>query len=473
MIKIEKVKKLKNTFKIIDRLLLTRDYEIISKDFDDKSKIQLKKNSKGFSFSLRHSETLFRYDRFDFEDIILKRDNFNFKVNKLYGTKRIFGEVRGFLGSFNSINFDKSRQQFHRLIIPLKIKPNFIYTLESAGLDYEYKNKTSTRLAIQVSLNENMFHLYKVSKILNDDTKPSYIVIDTYGQMSFDTFSEICHSILIGFGFISGAFIQGEGFFFQYKDSKLNIPCSFYHNQFRDSVKASYIPINSNPHGIMLKRQIADKYQGKIGVLKEEQFSKLCQLIHNEDYLKTALFLISEAKNTSLVSSPGLFSIALETLTNLLYVKNKKISPPIADKAVARKLRSDLKTTFENYSMKLNESSKAIIKNRFDNLNQRTNREKLILPFKALGIKLNTLDIQAIEQRNSFLHGNIPMVRDIKPQNIHEEDKFRYYLHLKLFTLLSSLILKMCGYKGYIVNYPKIYEKLTGVKSRERYYRKI
>ncbi len=471
--KISGLKKLQNTFKIIDRLLLKRTYSASSEDFPKGSLIELSKELRGFTFRFEHSDLLFKNEIFDFKNILLKRGEFQIKVNAFYATSRTFGEMSGIVGSFNSINFDTSNRQFHRLIIPCSEKPNYVFSIENVSVEYKYKQHTSTRLAIEVDIPEGKFHLYQVFKKLNDKTKPSYIVIDCQTSMQFQEFSEICHSILISFGFVSGSLIQNEGFFFQYRNPELNVPTSFYHTQFRKSIKASYTPIYSNPHGIIHDRKVADKYQDKIKVMSSLSFSRLCHLVHLESDMKSALFLILETNTTSLVSSPGLFSIALETLANFVYQKNESGLAPIPDKKIAKQLRSELKTVIQKHSKEIGVDAEAILSNRIDQINQRTNREKLLIPFNILGIELNDLDIQAIEQRNSFLHGKIPMIQDEKPENISEEDKLRYFLHLKLFTLLSALILKLSEFNGHIVNYPKIHESSTGKKLREKHYRKI
>ena len=448
-------------------------YSASSKDFGNSSLIQLRKELRGFSFRFEHSDMLFKHEMFDFKNILLKRGKFQLKVNAFYTTSRTFGKMSGIVGSFSSTNFDASKLQFHRLIIPCPEKPNFVFSIENVSIEYKYKQHTSTRLAIEVDLPEGRFHLYQVFKKLNDKKKPSYMVIDSQTSMQFPEFSEICHSILIGFGFISGSFIQNEGFFFQYKNPELNVPTSFYHTEFRKSIKASYTPIYSNPHGVIHDRKVADKYLDKIRVMSGLSFSRLCHLAHSESDMKSALFLILETNTTSLVSSPGLFSIALETLANFVYQKNESKLAPIPDKKFAKQLRSELKTVIQNHSKEIGAEAEAILNNRIDQINQRTNREKLLIPFNVLGIELNEIDIQAIEQRNSFLHGKIPMIQDEKPENISEEDKLRYFLHLKLFTLLSALILKLSGFNGHIVNYPKIHELSTRKNLREKHYRKI
>lgn len=89
-------------------------------------------------------------------------------------------------------------------------------------------------------------------------------------------------------------------------------------------------------------------------------------------------------------------------------------------------------------------------------------------------IELLPADLQVLETRNDFLHGRIP---DFNKLGIDREDNIKnkdmYYASVRLFTLLSMLILKWIGYDNYVLNYPKIHEKYCQIKLKEPYYRKV
>ncbi|SHM82673.1 hypothetical protein SAMN05443669_10932 [Flavobacterium xanthum] len=53
-----------------------------------------------------------------------------------------------------------------------------------------------------------------------------------------------------------------------------------------------------------------------------------------------------------------------------------------------------------------------------------------------------------------------------------EIDDHMMYISAKLYTLLSKLILKMCGYEGYVINYSKFYER-NSIKTTEEYFNEI
>lgn len=65
------------------------------------------------------------------------------------------------------------------------------------------------------------------------------------------------------------------------------------------------------------------------------------------------------------------------------------------------------------------------------------------------------------------------MIKGEQPEELESADRFRYYLYLKLYTLVSAIILKYCGYDSFILNFPKIYENSTKIELKEEHYRKI
>ncbi len=57
---------------------------------------------------------------------------------------------------------------------------------------------------------------------------------------------------------------------------------------------------------------------------------------------------------------------------------------------------------------------------------------------------------------------------------IEGELESTYYIALRLYVLICSLVLKSAGFSGYVLNFPKIHEKTTGViLEGESFYREI
>jgi hypothetical protein len=68
-----------------------------------------------------------------------------------------------------------------------------------------------------------------------------------------------------------------------------------------------------------------------------------------------------------------------------------------------------------------------------------------------MGINLSSDDQDCINNRNKFLHGNIPFDHETKENRRKELSKINLTAHL----LTCALLLKYAGYKGPIKNYLK------------------
>lgn len=247
-------------------------------------------------------------------------------------------------------------------------------------------------------------------------------------------------------------------------------PTSLAYKQLRGSVKFSYIPIYSNPFGYIRDNRIASLFKDKLRPLSLIEFSKLCHYCHTNNDIKNVILLLTEAQTQSLVSSPGILSIALETLSNIIYKENEPNLSPIKSKSVAKKVRKEIIKVINTFDKEIDDEGRAILIAKIDQINQTTNRDKLLSPFKILNIPLSKTDIAAIDQRNAFLHGRTPMFQS---STENKDGRFRYYLFFKLYVLVCSVILKYVGFDNSLVNFPKIYEKTTGILIDEDYYREI
>ena len=204
------------------------------------------------------------------------------------------------------------------------------------------------------------------------------------------------------------------------------------------------------------------------------EFSILCnKLITNDEFTATILLIIESTK-ASLIFRPSGYSIALETLSDIIIGAKKEKIAPINSKQDFKDLKKDLIEVLNKHSTKESFIDVNTLKIRIENINQITNLESLKKPFSILGITLLDEDLKVIKSRNDFLHGRVP---DFKKQganrSIELKDYDLYYASVRLYTLLNVLIFKMIGFDNYVLNFPKIYEKYTKLKVKENYYRKV
>lgn len=471
--RIENMIDLSESFELLDKIREIDDGIISSKEFSSSYKIQLQPNDKGIKFTLFHDSFIFKHDKWDFKDLEINQNDLKIKIPYLYLTEKTGGQVNGKIPSFEYGFFNKEESKYHRLALPLNKKLNFTFSVENVLIDYNYKSGIHTREATEIIINDKLFHFFIAKKKITESSDRDYLVLESKALMSYSEFSEYCFSVLISFGFVSGDFINNDGYFIQYENDSMKDVVGIAYRQMRGSIKCQYVPTYSNPFGYIHETEKAEFYKDKVRTLNLREFSNLCQYCHENDHIKSILLLLIEVHTQTLVSAPGILSIALETLANVLYEENESSLAPIKSKSISRKLRKEFLKILDNYSYEIDAEGKEIIKSRIDQINQRTNRDKLLIPFKILKIPISSTDIEAIEQRNAFLHGRTPMVQEIEPKSLNEADKFRYYLYLKLYVLVSSIIMKYIGYDNLVVNYPKIYEKDIGIELDEEYYRQI
>jgi len=170
---------------------------------------------------------------------------------------------------------------------------------------------------------------------------------------------------------------------------------------------------------------------------------------------------MTESSNYPLEIKASTYSVALETIKNIIIEDNQEKINPFKSKKVASSTIKILKSEIE----KIDDSefnSKESVLNKVEQLNQVGNKDSLILSFKLLNLTLTEDDKRCINMRNDFLHGRIPY-------NSESGDKDNELQHIvyKLHLLVTSLIMKNAGYSGLMLNYIKLVELLYFKKKIE------
>jgi len=266
---------------------------------------------------------------------------------------------------------------------------------------------------------------------------------------------------------------QDEGYFFAYDSSDLKIPNHTHYSELRNSITSPYTPIYSNAYGYLhdkVPHKTADQIYRSLRVLSLDEFSRLCQWAHRSIEFSSILLLIIEACSSSLLVMPTGLSVALEGLTNLISKDNEEALAPIGDKQKVRKVRAELAVIISANAEGISDDGLKILKSRVENINQLTNKAKLTKPFELLKFRLEDEDKKAIEHRNDFLHGRFTLTPD---KDLQETNNQIYYVALRLYTLVSVLVLKSIGYDNKIVNYPMIHNSIFKKKLDEDYFRQV
>lgn len=320
---------------------------------------------------------------------------------------------------------------------------------------------------VRLTVNKNN---YDITQYNNKDN--SYFVIENLEPTSLDEFEKDSYAIQKGIGFLIGYMPGGENYVFSGENF-------VYRRLSRKSLKSIFYPVTSNPYSKLHKeREIADSYYGKLKVIPTDVISDfISQLRNNEDFSVAIIFLMEVTSLKSVVSMPGVFSVILESLANIIIIKQNKLEKLVTDKQLIEDIITDLNAVIDKHAFKINPDAEIKIRRRITDLNKPinhnrlTNAEKLRAPFDQLKIKLSQEDEKAIDYRNDLLHGNILMNDEIK-RTSEEIDNQMLYVSAKLYTLISKLVLKNSGYNGYVINHAKFY-KQSPSDSKDEYFEEI
>lgn len=377
--------------------------------------------------------------------------------------------VTGSIDRIHTIGFSEKKKYYYRLIIPLETQLNFHFQIEETHFttDLGYRSRTGTTAIINgESIQACCIH---------NDKKEYFLAVDSAVKQTFDEFAEKAHAVKIGMGYLSGFCAGNQGYFFAYTNKAMKMPEHFRCVALRDSIRSGYSPIYSNAFGyIHHDRPLAEKYYPLLRPVSLNEFSLLCEKIHNSLDFSSTLMLILESSVASLLFMPGGYAIALETLSDLVIGKKKLKLAPIKDKSVNRKIRKEILEVLNANKSTILPDDIVTLHKRVDQLNQTTNKARLKAPFDLLSIAICDEDLTILETRNDFLHGRVPDITNAgENRSLERINKDLYYCSIRFYTLLNMIILKWIGYDNRVVNFPKIHEGYTQIRIDEELFRQL
>lgn len=354
---------------------------------------------------------------------------------------------------FNKLVRIQNNTDFHfqRLIIPCE-KDIFLPFYSDDIICYKVKRNTILGL-LQIEVDSLSFDIVKYM-IEVSSTKTFYLIIDSDNEMPLEDFQNYAYSILMGFGYITGSFVQNIGFYFSYdKQKKLQ---GIQIQGKRKSVYTFLSPVYKNPYGVFQNQDYHEKYYEIIRGLTSSELSKLCQLINDSEEIKVIILLILESCAATQIIQPAGFAVALEGFSAFI---KKEMEKEIVKKSpkLSSKILGDLKMVLTTNKEELGDSFDLFYK-KIEQINQPANKDTLLKPFEYLKIPINELDKQTIAHRNDLLHGRYDLKSAFEGEN---NDKYRYSASLRLYTLLSALILKYVGFDNRVINHPKRSDSLN------------
>lgn len=411
----------------------------------------------------------------DSKDVMLRTKQDMILYTTLHGDSKstdIKNNEVQFIGAYsfkyltNHLSFETFTSKF-RCLIP--VEKSELNTFHSQLETVLYSDSSTTHFYDCIRINVNNIQ-FDIIQLKGEDI--GFYIIDAHEEMTFDIFADYCYSIQQSLGFIMGYMPGGNLFYFS---ENMDF---YYTNWTRPTMKSFYYPIHTNPyHFIQFEDTSVETYINKLSVLPIRCFSKLIETIHNNDLFSSIIVMMLEGESLkSLLVKPSIYSVALEGLSKIISLPETGLKYPIGNNILFGEILKEINNIIDSHSSEYGEDDDIIkLKNRLSGLNNPinkshlTNEEKLIQPFIQLGIKLNSRDINMIQHRNDLLHGNIHLSNDIR-QSTEDINDYLAYASAKLYTLVSTLIIKYIGYNGYLVNHAKSFEKYININSDEEYY---
>ena len=401
---------------------------------------------------------------FVIDDNVYKTDNIGTTSNhtELKADKSVCFETIVELQSFKSEKFKENG--YYKAFFETDIKDIDTFHREFETVTYQSDGNKFAYDCIRVSVNKKDFDVVQVKY-----NGKGFYVFECLQENTYDDFSSICFSIQQAIGFINKLMIGGEKFTFDQAGN------CYYSNYIRPTLRGIYNPIITNPYSYLdIEKNAADSYLNKLTRITLATFSELVCKIHT-----AAILVLLEATSIrSLLIIPSSFAGIIEQLSKHLSLEEIGLEKPINQPKLFDKILKELHEVIDTNSQNLSNTNTLKLKRRLNEINKPinkahlTNNEKLTRPFEQLGIPLSLHDIAIIEHRNDLLHGNILLKKDDEIDDV-KTNLYMAYVSAKLFTLISKLVLKSVGYKGYVYNQAKYLEKDLNIQTSETYFDEI
>lgn len=364
--------------------------------------------------------------------------------------------LEGRFSCFKSLN-QYSKGAYYRLLVPIKDKdmvfPTSILDYKENHMKFDISSwdrqmtlmgipfMTTMGMYAELTIKNHKFHFYAIEQINSQ-------IIDSIDKIELKDFNEYSYAIRLCFAFLSGKFYRDETIIFASEDANLS-KIDYYEYKIE---QPSIISENQIINPIFFFGQYSKKdketqesWKKYHNMFDTSIFSLMCEKVIDSSEFKRSLELIVNASNISdPVQKGALYSVSIETITELLKSESDNGFNPIQEKPIWKAFYKDLKESLDKIKSNIDEDGYTILSRNIENLNTPTFRDKLKKAYSKVGVELGDDELKVLNQRNRYLHGGQP------------DDKNWFTLSnlnaLKLHYLLGILILKYFNYSGHYIN---------------------
>lgn len=378
-------------------------------------------------------------------------------------------EIQDFDIKINRLDYghvEDKQKQYWRYVYPIKSKAWF---LQIESLIYKDDNGRITGFSyLKPLLGNDEMHIF-----VTREKDEHYMVIQSGSKMDSEEMYKRVFAITTSIGLITG-YKYGDYHFQIASDEKdFGTIKSIIFGSIEKTRYCHYRIVNNKWDDTynMLGRYEYQKYAQEIvkGSADDPQrfysnkeveakvFYGVVNLLYNHNDMAIAASMLLEGGLLNIIYQPPFFHIALETITSALTDNTQEvIKPPMEKKEYNTKVKPVLVDALNSISGLPDDAKRIYTRRVENNLNSCANQDKLSKCFENIGYTLTKEDKNAIQKRNSTLHGHLSDITKELPDQ--QWDMFA--VALRLHKLCCILLLKAAGYSGRILNN----EVILGVK---------
>lgn len=423
-----------------------------------KGEVLLSKSFAGLIFNLEHPHyRLFfkKESKFIISYNLLKIKILHFSIN---------------LGKINLLSRICNAYMFQSLGFNEKNKKYFCY----------YSNIDKNHFKLLFHTDKDEFNIlidninFKISTCyIIPQIKHSFLCIESDSKIDFKSFKHYVNNIIVSLGFVSGRFYKTEEFYFQSKHKDFSKETEFYYRS--SNLKYSFpVPITNQPsywnwkfdERFVLSEELINKWSSNIN---ENNITSLVNLSIKKPRIYFSIRMLFDFYNTPQISRVSLLFVVLETLCEEL--NSKKVF-------VEKEFKKEIGLlALQRIKKKIDNEDLIILQDIIENIDSKLTNNVVYFEQTIKSLKLNFTNEERkiLANRNEFFHGRIiPTSHNINSEEDYSslEHKYDYY-SLRLFVLVSKILLKKSGFEGYLINYSKLFEDDNEMNLKESYFIKL
>lgn len=340
-------------------------------------------------------------------------------------------EIKAFKGDVDDSLWKQSRQ---RAYIKYDSKKFNAY---SSGLIFDYTSKSEDNgfynaVAIKIESTELLFYHEQLEK----DT--GIFVIWPKKEIDFDKFQPMVNTILTAYGLLNGFYMMDRVYYIAVKYLGNTSTTTFYYENYEAGIQSNNPILDSGNYADVVEQERK---------LSGIQFNRLINLFYKDLDLQRSGYLLIEAGSLNDTAKASIGAVALETITRKICEK-KSEGKIIEDTAIISGIKHKLKKVLKEFDTRISKEQLQLLTTKIDLINGKPNTNKLTAPFDLLGISLSEDELECIKSRNFFLHGNLPKNKD---SGLTDQELMGVMAN-RLVMLSAMLLLKSCGYEGYVID---------------------